>query len=204
MSAKSMTQPVSCRRGPDVHLDAERVAVQPRALVVRGTLGSRCAASNVNSLKISMRLPSRNPEELVGLQAQPPARMREAVRHGQLRCCARVGPSMAEGRSARRRGARSARVGARLGNTSLSSCPARSTSSAPAFGLTQIQSMPGGGSSVPLVSTATSKPARGVPRSSGVELQERLAAGADDKSRTPRQPLAGHAGATAAASNRPA
>ena len=54
----------------------------------------------------------------------------------------------------------------------------------PALGLTQIQSMPCGGSSVPLVSTAISKPAC-VERDHelGVHLQERLAAGADDETR---------------------
>ena len=40
----------------------------------------------------------------------------------------------------------------------MSSFPSRATSDAPAFGLTQSQSMPGGGSTVPLVSTATSNP----------------------------------------------
>src|SRR5208337_4499980 len=44
------------------------------------------------------------------------------------------------------------------GKTSFSSEPAFATSGAPALGLTQIQSRPGGGASVPLVSTAASKP----------------------------------------------
>src|SRR5580704_8630761 len=44
------------------------------------------------------------------------------------------------------------------GKTSFSSDPAFATSGAPAFGLTQSQSRPGGGARVPLVSTAISKP----------------------------------------------
>ena len=44
------------------------------------------------------------------------------------------------------------------GKTSFSSSPGRATSGAPALGLTQIQSSPSGGASVPLVSTATRKP----------------------------------------------
>src|SRR5580704_4105739 len=44
------------------------------------------------------------------------------------------------------------------GKTSFSSDPAFAMSGAPAFGLTQSQSRPGGGARVPLVSTAISKP----------------------------------------------
>ena len=44
------------------------------------------------------------------------------------------------------------------GNTSLSSCPEVSLRGAPALGLTQMWSMLGGGSWVPLVSIATSNP----------------------------------------------
>lgn len=39
----------------DMQLDAKRMAVQARAFMPRGTLGSRCAASRVKTLKISMR-----------------------------------------------------------------------------------------------------------------------------------------------------
>ena len=44
------------------------------------------------------------------------------------------------------------------GKTSLSSCPLRTAKGASALGLTQIQSSPSGGTIVPLVSTAISKP----------------------------------------------
>ena len=64
--------------------------------------------------------------------------------------------------------------------------PPCTTSGAPALGLTQSQSMPGGGGTVPLVSTATSNPsACSASSSGGVELQQRLAAGADDEAACP-------------------
>ena len=64
------------------------------------------------------------------------------------------------------------------GHTSFSSSPERWTTSVPAFGLTQIQSMPGVAGKVPLVSTATRKPRPcSASTSARVELEHRLAAG---------------------------
>ena len=53
--------------------------MQPCALVACGHVRSRCAASNVNSLKISIACLLRDSEHLVRLQAESPLRMVEAV-----------------------------------------------------------------------------------------------------------------------------
>src|SRR6185503_13302434 len=56
-----------------------------------GTFGSRWAASNPNSVNTSIRR-SRDADELVGLQAEAPAGMRQAVGHGGRGGGVAVGP----------------------------------------------------------------------------------------------------------------
>ncbi len=72
------------------------------------------------------------------------------------------------------------RVESRLRKDELQLVAGARTSGAPAFGLTQIQSRPSGGMSVPLVSTAQAEAPR-MDRGDQVrvELQQRLAAGED-------------------------
>ena len=104
---------------------------------------------------------SRDSEDLVGLQAQAPLRVLEAVAHGGRGVGSRGRRRRAAGAGSARKSRSAKRSGSApgCGNTSFSSSPERSTRSAFAFGLRQIQSTPAGGSRVPLVSMATSKPA---------------------------------------------
>ncbi len=92
------------------------------------------------------------------------------------------GRPSAAGRNGRRAGPHSARARRSLADrSSFNSWPCLRLNSASALGLTQIQSMPGGGRSVPLVSMAISKPSAWSAAINGfVQLQQRLAAGADD------------------------
>ena len=73
---------------------------------------------------------------------------------------------------------------------------------APALGLTQIQSSPGGGASVPLVSTAISKPAAWRASTARVELQQRLPAGADHEAAALRLGRPGRGDGSASSSAR--
>ena len=69
------------------------------------------------------------------------------------------------------------------GQTSFNSSPERWTTSVPALGLMQSQSIRSFAGKVPLLSTATPEAARDeAPRSAPIELQHRLAAGDDDES----------------------
>ena len=63
------------------------------------------------------------------------------------------------------------------GQTNFNSSPERWTTLVPALGLTQIQSMPAVAGKVPLVSTATRKPAMKRIDERDVELEHRLSAG---------------------------
>src|SRR2546430_821897 len=87
-----MIQPLCESMGPPHAISTSNECPCNRArLWPGGRLGSRCAASIVNDLRISIcRLP--NTENLVYLQTEPPARVLEAVARGQLGVLLDVGP----------------------------------------------------------------------------------------------------------------
>jgi hypothetical protein len=86
----------------------------------------------------------------VRLQAEPPLRVAQTIVDGARGVVGELRPVHRLQREALEREARE--------KTSFISWPDRMRSSVPAFGLTQIQSRPAGGSIVPLVSTAIVKP----------------------------------------------
>ena len=98
--------------------------------------------------------------QLVGLQTEPPLGVCQAILRGRARVVfSRCGPSMgwrknsSNGRLAKRSGSAPG-----CGYINFSSLPVLNLSSASAFGLTHVQSTPGGASNVPLVSMPISKP----------------------------------------------
>ena len=112
----------------------------------------------------------------------------------RARCCARAaGPSIGcRKKCSKVEPLEALRIGASPADRPASArCRASAPARASALGLTQIQSMPAGGGSVPLVSTRD-REARACSASiSGcVELQQRLAAGADDKAAARSPPRA--------------
>src|SRR5690242_13027657 len=75
-----MTHPVSRPIGPETRSSTLNECPWSRPhLWPGGTAGRRCAASKVNSLKISTCDSSADPKQLVGLEADPPWRVGEAV-----------------------------------------------------------------------------------------------------------------------------
>ncbi len=139
--------------GPvDVQYHAEGMTVQPCTFMVfrdvgqpvRGLEGELFEYLHLGDPKIFMGLKAEAPEWVceavlnrtcsVGVAVGPVHRLQEEVLEAELVDLGRA----KEG----------------CGKTSFSSLPWRRTSCAPALGLTQIQSMPEGGSQVPLVSMA--------------------------------------------------
>ena len=130
--------------------------------------------------------PSRDADELMGLQGQAPDRVRLAVGDGELAYCAPApAPSMGcRKRWAKPSASRSAGSRPACGKTSFNSSPERCFRSVPALGLTQTQSIAAGTGRVPLVSIAMVKPRACKAAISGVvDLQHRLAAGEHDEIR---------------------
>src|SRR5215469_2398781 len=86
MSATSVTQPVAGSTGPRTCSSMRNECPCRRAhLWPAGTWGRRCAASMVNSLKISITLSlSGNAQQFVRLQAEPPLRMLQAIAQGEF------------------------------------------------------------------------------------------------------------------------
>ena len=112
------------------------------------------------------------------------ADVRGNIRARAVVFCSRSGPSMGCRKKCRKlRAPRIAPARRRVADRPASTrrrCAAGVP--APALGLTQIQSRPAGAAIVPLVSTAISKPrACSASMSGSVDLQQRLAAGADDE-----------------------
>ena len=64
-----MSQPLSGSIGPEMQRDAERVPVESPTFVSLGDVGKRCAASKVNSLKISAV--ATRADVLTGLRLAP-------------------------------------------------------------------------------------------------------------------------------------
>ena len=204
MSAKSITQPRARRRpGPRRGSRPGRSGrAGGRTCARRARCGSRWAASKRELLE-DLGDAHRMPSDLVGLEAQPPLGMVQAVGDRQLRCSRST-------------------LGAvhRLQEEVVEVAVARSARAAPpSCGIDELQLVaasehglgPGlradadpvesrrAASSVPLVSTAISKPpACSASISVGVELQQRLAAGADDEAAGPAVGAAGQCAATRA------